>query len=174
MYVMNRRFAQVPNKMQHLLCTGNACTKQTVDYLKSICPNFHMVRGDFDEMPGLPETKVVTIGEFKIGICHGHQVIPWGDDEALGILQRKLDVDILVTGHTHKNTTKEYDTNKWFINPGSITGAYSGVSRFVRVAIIVAGLPYVLRRHRYWTSEGRREQAQPDRVFVCVSLAVLS
>ena len=114
--------------MQHLICTGNACTKSTVDYLKSICPNFHMVRGDFDEISGLPETKVVTIGEFKIGICHGHQVIPWGDDAALGILQRKLDCDILVTGHTHQNATKEYDTDKWFINPGSITGAYSGIS----------------------------------------------
>lgn len=29
------------------------------------------------------------------------QVVPWGDKEALAILQRQLDVDILVTGHTH-------------------------------------------------------------------------
>ena len=30
------------------------------------------------------------------------QVVPWGDMDALGLLQRKLDVDILVTGHTHE------------------------------------------------------------------------
>ena len=30
------------------------------------------------------------------------QVVPWGDTDALGLLQRKLDVDILVTGHTHE------------------------------------------------------------------------
>ena len=46
------------------------------------------MKGDFDELPGLPETKVVNIGNFKIGIIHGHQVIPWGDLEALAAIQR--------------------------------------------------------------------------------------
>jgi hypothetical protein len=41
------------------------------------------------------------IGDIKVGVCHGHQVVPWGDKEALAILQRQLDADILVTGHTH-------------------------------------------------------------------------
>ena len=50
-----------------------------------------------------------------------------GDDDALAILQRKLDVDILVTGHTHQNATAEYE-GRWFINPGSITGAYSATT----------------------------------------------
>jgi vacuolar protein sorting-associated protein 29 len=36
-----------------------------------------------------------------VGVCHGHQVVPWGDKEALATLQRRLDADILVTGHTH-------------------------------------------------------------------------
>lgn len=26
-----------------------------------------------------PEQKVVTVGELRIGLCHGHQVVPWGD-----------------------------------------------------------------------------------------------
>ena len=42
------------------------------------------------------------------------------------MLQRKLGVDILITGHTHKNTTREYE-GSWFLNPGSITGAYSSL-----------------------------------------------
>ncbi len=41
------------------------------------------------------------IGDFKVGVCHGHQVVPWGDKEALAILQRQMGVDILITGHTH-------------------------------------------------------------------------
>ncbi len=61
----------------------------------------HAVRGDFDENPALPETKVISIGNFKIGIIHGHQVAPWGDLEALACVQRQLDVDILISGHTH-------------------------------------------------------------------------
>jgi vacuolar protein sorting-associated protein 29 len=61
----------------------------------------HFVKGDFDEMPNLPETKVVTIGKFKIGLIHGHQVVPWGDVEALAAVQRQLDCDVLISGHTH-------------------------------------------------------------------------
>ena len=114
----------VPGKMSHIICTGNLCTQEQLDYLHTICPNVHAVRGDFDEVSDLPETKVVSVGNFRIGVCHGHQVVPWGDDESLALLQRKLNVDILITGHTHKITTKEYG-QRWFINPGSITGAFS-------------------------------------------------
>lgn len=71
-----------------------------------------------------PETKVIRIGNFRIGLSHGHQVIPWGDPEALSNLQRMLDVDILITGHTHKNSVFHYDSS-YLINPGSISGAYS-------------------------------------------------
>jgi len=89
------------------------------------------VRGDFDEstfLPGVadsfPETKVVTIGQFKLGLCHGHQVVPWGDPESLGALQRQLDCDVLFTGHTHRLSTYESE-GKLFINPGTATGAFS-------------------------------------------------
>lgn len=70
-----------------------------------------------------PEQKVVTVGQFKIGLIHGHQVIPWGDMASLALLQRQLDVDILISGHTHKFEAFENE-NKFYINPGSATGAY--------------------------------------------------
>ena len=63
-----------------------------------------------------------------MGLCHGHQVralgtdakgpsacvtaadasvhwaqiVPWGSNDALALVQRKLDVDILVSGHSHE------------------------------------------------------------------------
>lgn len=46
------------------------------------------------------------IGQFKIGICHGHTVVPWGDLDSLSVVRRKLDADILVTGHTHKSQAR--------------------------------------------------------------------
>ena len=73
--------------------------------------------------------QVLKVGDFRIGICHGHQVnlscaffwfanlertqvkccrvlimqvVPWGSNEALALVQRKLNVDILVSGHTHE------------------------------------------------------------------------
>jgi putative phosphoesterase len=49
-----------------------------------------------------------------------------GDRESLAMLQRQLDVDILVTGHTHKFETFEFQ-GKLFINPGSATGAWGSL-----------------------------------------------
>lgn len=121
----------VPGKIQHIICTGNLVDKLTLDYLHTIASELHVVRGDFDEetfLPGvaenLPETKVVTLGQFKFGICHGHQIVPWGDPESLGALQRRLDCDVLVTGHTHRFSAYEYQS-KLFVNPGSTTGAFN-------------------------------------------------
>ena len=57
------------------------------DYLKTICNDLHVTRGEFDEQP-YPD-----IGEFRFGLCHGHQVVPWGDLDSLALLSRQLDVD---------------------------------------------------------------------------------
>ena len=35
-----------------------------------------------------PEQKVVTVGQFKIGLTHGHQVVPWGDTEGLAMVRK--------------------------------------------------------------------------------------
>jgi len=121
----------VPGKIQHLICTGNICDKPTLDYFKSLCSDVHVVRGDFDDpiyLPGivdsLPESKVVSVGSFKLGVCHGHQIVPWGDAESLGAMQRQLDCDIFVSGHTHRFSAYESE-GKLFINPGSATGAFN-------------------------------------------------
>lgn len=129
----------IPNKMAHILCTGNLCTKEQLDDLKVLAPKVHVVRGDFDDDTSLPETKVVTIGAFRIGLCHGHQVVPWGDAEALAMLARQLNVDILVTGHTHKNNVMKYE-KKWYINPGSITGSYSGIHADVEPSFVLMAI----------------------------------
>ena len=88
-----------------------------------LAPNVHVVRGGFDDDTTFPDHKIIQIGQFKIGLIHGHQIVPWGDAHSLAMVQRQLDVDILITGHTHRNEVNEYE-GKWFINPGSITGAY--------------------------------------------------
>ena len=116
----------VPGRIQHILCTGNLCTKDSFDYLKTLANDVHIVRGDFDENTSWPEQKVVTVGQFKIGICHGHQLVPWGDSDALATVNRQLDCDILITGHTHKFEAYEHE-NRFYVNPGSITGAYSAL-----------------------------------------------
>lgn len=80
-----------PGKIQHVLSTGNLCVKEVQDYFRTLASDCHFVKGDFDEVCrvflfsklklslqlNFPETKTIQIGQFKIGICHGHQVIPW-------------------------------------------------------------------------------------------------
>jgi vacuolar protein sorting-associated protein 29 len=130
----------VPGKIQHILCTGNLVTKDTFDYLKTLAADVHVVQGDFDETASIyPEHKVVTLGNFKFGLCHGHQLVPWGDQQALAQLQRKLDVDVLVTGHTHRVESFSYQ-GKFFVNPGSVTGAFTGLSTDIVPSFVLMNL----------------------------------
>ena len=45
---------------------------------------------------------------------------------ALATINRQLDCDILITGHTHRFEAYEQE-NKFYVNPGSITGAYNAL-----------------------------------------------
>ena len=112
-----------PNKLQHVLCLGNIGNRESLDWLKSLSNDFHQVKGDFDD-GDIPEKKSVKIGDFSIGLIHGHQILPWGDLESLANVQRSLGCDILLSGHTHKTSIKVKE-NKLYINPGSISGAFS-------------------------------------------------
>lgn len=48
--------------------------QETYDWLKSICGNVHMVNGDCDDGRAHPDDAVLTIGDLKVGLIHGHQV----------------------------------------------------------------------------------------------------
>ena len=64
------------------------------------------------------------------------KVIPWGDLDSLAMLQRQLDVDILVTGHTHQFTAYKHEGGV-VINPGSATGAYSSITYDVNPSFVL-------------------------------------
>ncbi|GAX09347.1 uncharacterized protein FisN_6Lh283 [Fistulifera solaris] len=117
----------VPGRMQHVICTGNCPTNDAE--LQSLAPNLHFVAGDWDNDTSAtyPESRVVQVGPFRIGVIHGHQIVPWKSHAALAATRRKLNVDILITGHTHQNSVVIED-DCCYINPGSITGATSTVT----------------------------------------------
>lgn len=126
-------------KVTHVLCPGNVGSRETLEWVESIAQvkaNTIITKGDFDEFPNLPDTKVFNIGSFKIGMTHGHQIVPWGDIEALSTMQRSLDVDILVSGHTHQLSIQQYD-GRYFMNPGTLTGAFSGISSAPKPSFIL-------------------------------------
>ena len=133
-----------PGRMKHVLCTGNLTCPSKLEEVKALAPSVAIVRGDYDDDDSLPEETIVVVGGFRIGLCHGHQVSPTGSIHALAQLQRRvrpsqpasrvaqsqnhccrlsqMDVDVLVTGHTHEQSVVEFE-GKLFVNPGSVTGA---------------------------------------------------
>lgn len=60
----------------------------------------------------------------RIGVIHGHQIIPAADVTALSLTAQSMDVDILLHGHTHKFEAYKKD-GRFFLNPGSATGAWT-------------------------------------------------
>lgn len=88
-----------------------------------------------------PASVTVIHNPIKIGVVHGHQCIPTGDIDSLRSIARQMDVDVLISGHTHVYVLRlslrfhysgipsfqavEMD-NKFFVNPGSATGAWTG------------------------------------------------
>lgn len=73
--------------------------------------------------PHFPPTLIINHPPLKIGVLHGHQLLPVGDSSTLSSLARAMDVDILLTGHTHRFEAFEKD-GRFFVNPGSATGAW--------------------------------------------------
>lgn len=108
--------------MKSIICTGNLCSKEMFQYLKSLAPEVKVVKGEFDK--GIDkEFDTFTLGKLKFGLIHGHQVTPWEDKESLMTWLRKLDVDVLISGNSHQMDLYEYQ-GKLFFNPGSATGAF--------------------------------------------------
>lgn len=50
----------------------------------------------------LPLSLTVTHSPLRIGVIHGHLCVPIGEHDALSAVARQMDVDVLISGHTHK------------------------------------------------------------------------
>lgn len=132
----------VPGKMQRVVCTGNVGSAAEHDRLRELVggnsSSVHCVAGEYDfattaeaagggtasPPPSFPETKVIQLGQFRVGIIGGHQVVPRGDLSSLAMVRRRLNVDVLVCGWRRKEGVVEHEGG-YYIFPGSITGAFS-------------------------------------------------
>jgi vacuolar protein sorting-associated protein 29 len=140
-----QRMMMIPNRMQHVVCTGNLGSGAPFDELQSLVPspkNLHAVMGQFDHdavaaglLPSLPESTTFSVGKFTIGVIHGHQPHASFMDSnsaineserkhALSRLRRKMsNVDILVRGSSHRNevlAVEDGDDRFYYINPVSL------------------------------------------------------
>lgn len=108
-----------------MLCLGNATSSpSTLEFLKSLSPDFQIVKGEFDDNSTLPLSLVITHGSLKIGFTNGYTIVPRGDPLSLLITARQMNVDVLIWGATHKVEAYTLE-GKFFVNPGSATGAFT-------------------------------------------------
>ncbi|MBD3227608.1 MAG: YfcE family phosphodiesterase [Candidatus Lokiarchaeota archaeon] len=76
-----------------------------------------------------------SIPNLRIGLIHGHQIRPRGDIDQLRDYAEKINVHILISGHTHADFIV-LDDNRLLLNPGSAVGAWSFIASKIPSYII--------------------------------------
>lgn len=131
-----------------ILCTGDLVYIQVLDYLKKFAP-LKAVQGNLDFL-SLPEKEIIEIENTRIGLIHGNGIHPRGNIEELYKIAKKLNLKILVHGHTHKLSVEE--KNKiLFLNPGSATGVWGGSAGKSKETLIILEInkgKYKIRKFR--------------------------
>lgn len=121
------RMKELPEKVfeafkdvEMILHAGDVTSYEVIEKLEEIAP-VTAIQGNTDRIVGLnlPKTAVVEAEELKIGVIHG-EVYPRADTQQLHYLAKQLDVDILVSGHSHQPKVEKVE-DVLLINPGSPT-----------------------------------------------------
>ncbi len=106
------------NDVELILHAGDLTSPKVIEDLEKIAPVI-AIQGNMDRTHGinLPLAKVIEVEDLKIGIAHG-EVYPRADTQQLVYLAKELNVDILVTGHSHQPKIEQTD-GVLLLNPGS-------------------------------------------------------
>lgn len=122
----------------YTLFTGDliSCPELIVLLKSKTKKNFFSVLGNMDyhygnrDSPIYHQLEVVfnTNDKISIGLTHGSQSRPRGDHIQLEKFASEKKVNILVSGHTHKEEVFLTKNGTLLINPGSATAAWSFVS----------------------------------------------
>lgn len=101
-----------------ILHAGDLTSPRVIEELEQIAPVM-AVQGNIDRSKGvnLPKARVIEVDDLKIGLIHG-EVYPKADSDQLIYLAKELDVDILVSGHSHQPKIEQKE-GILLLNPGS-------------------------------------------------------
>jgi putative phosphoesterase len=109
-----------------VLFTGDLTGESVLEWLKTITRRLYVVRGNMDYLP-LPRQAVVEYEWLRIGLVHGDGIYPRGNPVELSKIAKKLNVQLLVSGHTHADFARTSpDSTVLLLNPGSLTGVWGG------------------------------------------------
>ena len=114
--------------------TGDLVDPDVLSLVKKLGRRQYVVRGNMDYLD-LPRQAVFELGGVKIGVVHGDQVRPRGNIEALTRIAKLINVNVLVSGHTHAPFITEHE-GVIHVNPGSVTGVWGGGGGSMRPSFI--------------------------------------
>ncbi|MDO5860558.1 metallophosphoesterase [Methanobrevibacter sp.] len=106
------------NNVDLILHAGDLTSLKVIEELENIAPVI-AIQGNMDRAKGinLPVAKIIEVEGLKIGIAHG-EVYPRADTQQLVYLAKELNVNILITGHSHQPKIEKTD-GVLLLNPGS-------------------------------------------------------
>lgn len=108
---------------------GDFETREVYEELEQRSDEFVAVKGNCDRF-SLQNSETFEWRGLKFGVYHGTGIAPRGDhDTLLDIAENKLEVDVLLHGHTHQDDIFHRDGTV-LLNPGSCTGVGGGASSF--------------------------------------------
>ncbi len=107
-----------------VVCTGDLTDSKVYDYLKGLGDRIYVVMGNMDHL-SFPEEQRFEAEGLRIGVVHGHQVYPRGNRKQLKGIAKRMNVDVLIHGHTHSPDVY-FEEGILLLNPGSATGVWSG------------------------------------------------
>lgn len=137
------RASKIPSKINELirgrrfdliLSTGDFTDRGVLNELMKIGP-VRWVVGNMDYLSGPTELRL-EIGKFKFGLFHGTGIYPRGDLEKLFKKAKEMNVNVLVTGHTHAQSINLY-RGVLILNPGSVTGVPGGGPASLKPSLMI-------------------------------------
>ncbi len=129
-------------KFDLVLCTGDLEDEEALKILQSFGREVFVVRGNMDWLD-LPHVRRVEREGLAFGLIHGHGIWPRGDVDQLARAAKSMNVDVLVSGHTHRlNISKVEvdDRSVLLIDPGSATGVWGGGPASLTPSFVVVEL----------------------------------
>ncbi|MBE6499203.1 MAG: metallophosphoesterase [Methanobrevibacter thaueri] len=116
--VLPEKVFETFSDVELILHAGDLTSLSVIEELKKIAPVM-AVQGNMDRVNGidLAKAKVLEVEGLKIGVIHG-EVYPRADTSQLLYLAKELNVDILISGHSHQPKIEQIE-GVLLLNPGS-------------------------------------------------------
>ena len=116
--ILPQKVLEAFSNVELILHAGDLTSPKVMDELEEIAPVM-AVQGNMDRANGidLPKAKVIEAEGLKIGVIHG-EVYPRAGSDQLFYLAKELNVDILVSGHSHQPKIEQKE-GILLLNPGS-------------------------------------------------------